>query len=486
MVEGYSSSLFALNNLKGYSTIAHDMKLHPPKPNIDLEKPFQDALFGREAFAQSLTALLRNLEDPLVIFINAPWGAGKTTFCNMWQASLRQQKLDVIYFDSYAADYFDDPFVSFSGEILELLKKRFPDEKSLVEQKEFKETAVEVGKRLAGLATKIGLRAATLGAVEVTDLKELKEMGSEIATGFSEIGAAVVEKKIAKYGDEKDALKRFTKSLQKVAAKIREEQGFPLTIIVDELDRCRPTFALALLERIKHLFDVENVAFVLLVSRDQIESYIKIVYGDVDVRGYLFKFGTLFLDLPVKQPETGLVYIKGHDDYCNTLMNHYGFGKRTPNTRFLSTCIGHFALHFRLTLRELEKVFAVLSLYYASLNDAGHNNSDLMVALLATLKVKRPDLYNWMREGHTSAQKFYEETGLDIGQVKSSDFNHEWAKNLLDCCLMSDAEFKKATEKTEGGNVRMGLSRVAESMQDRKRVIAYFASELDRFGLPPS
>src|SRR5207302_4236140 len=100
------------------------MKMNPPKVIIDEKEPFKDALFGREEFAKSLTSLLRNVSENLVIFVNAPWGEGKTTFSQMWRAYLQQQKLEVIYFDAFAADYFDDPFVSFSGEILELVDKR--------------------------------------------------------------------------------------------------------------------------------------------------------------------------------------------------------------------------------------------------------------------------------------------------------------------------------------------------------------------------
>jgi predicted KAP-like P-loop ATPase len=209
------------------------MKINPPKAIIGKEDPFEYTLFGRKEFAESLTSLLRNVEENLVIFVNAPWGEGKTTFAEMWRAQLKQRNLDVIYFDAYAADYFDDPFVSFSGEILELADKHIPGGKELSERQEFKETAVEVGKRLAGLAIKVGFRAALLGAVESSDLEAVKE----IITGASEIGSDVIEKKIENYGVEKDALKKFKESLEKLAAKVREKQKFPLTIIVDELDR---------------------------------------------------------------------------------------------------------------------------------------------------------------------------------------------------------------------------------------------------------
>jgi predicted KAP-like P-loop ATPase len=282
------------------------MTIHPPKVAVDKEEPFKHALFGREEFGKSLFSILRNVSDNLAIFVNAPWGAGKTTFAQMWLTHLReQQKLEVVYYDAYASDYFDDPFVSFSGEIVELTK-RLAGEKGLVEREEFKKSAIEVGKRLAGLATKIGLRAATLGAIESAHVNELKDIGSEIATGVSEIGSDIIKKKIENYAAEKDGLILFKTRLTKLAAKVREEQGFPLTIIVDELDRCRPDFALSLLERMKHLFDVEGLAFVLLVNRDQIENYIRAVYGyRVDARSYLLKFGNLFVDLPSSPSDFG-------------------------------------------------------------------------------------------------------------------------------------------------------------------------------------
>jgi predicted KAP-like P-loop ATPase len=326
------------------------MKIHPPKVTIDSNDPFKEALFARKNFAESLTGLLRNVNENLVIFVNAPWGEGKTTFARMWQASLWQQKFEVIYFDAYAADYCDDPFVSFSGEILALVEKHFPDTKGLAERREFKKTAVEVGKRLAGLAFKVGVRAATMGAVEVAHLTELKDIGSELSANVSEIGAEIIEKKIENHTAEKDALAAFKRSLTKLAAVVREEQGFPLTILVDELDRCRPDFALGLLERIKHLFDVEGVTFVLFVNRDQIESYIRALYGnEVDSAAYLLKFGNLFVDLPNEQPV--FRHEKGRQEYCRELFQHFGFST-TKDGSTVSRSVETLVDHFGLTLRE--------------------------------------------------------------------------------------------------------------------------------------
>ena len=56
----------------------------------------------------------------------------------MWRAQSKLEKLEVIYFDAYAADYLSEPFVSFSGEILELVNERLSEGKSLTERQQFK------------------------------------------------------------------------------------------------------------------------------------------------------------------------------------------------------------------------------------------------------------------------------------------------------------------------------------------------------------
>jgi hypothetical protein len=460
------------------------MTIHPPKVVVTKEEPFKHALFGREEFGKSLLNILRSVSDDLVIFVNAPWGAGKTTFAQMWLAYLREnQKLEVIYYDAYAADYFDDPFVSFSGEIVSLTK-RLEGDKALVEREEFKKSAIEVGKRLAGLATKVGLRAATLGALDSTQLKELKEISSEIAAGVSEIGSDIIENKIENYAAEKDALSVFKKRLTKLAAKIRKEYGFPLTIVVDELDRCRPDFALGLLERMKHLFDVEGLAFVLLVNREQIENYIRAVYGNrVDARSYLLKFGNLFVDLPSKQSVFSYQYEPGRKEYCHSLIDHYGLSKRVPQHRLLGNCAAVFADHFELTLREIEKAFAVMAIYYGSVPQS-QEDILLFVALLSVLKVKHPALYQGLSRGRISADQFFAQTALDQLRTPVGESpNEEWIMTYVKHFLMSDKELSSAIA-LEGQPAP--LARLKHHFHgDRKKIIPSLCWCLDRFSLLP-
>ncbi len=461
------------------------MRIQPPRTAIDQNEPFKEALFGRKAFAASLTQLLRNVSESLVIFVHAPWGEGKTTFAQMWRAELTRQKLEVVYFDAYATDYLDDPFISFSGEVLALSEKRLSEGKGLLARHEFQKSAVEVGKRLAGLAAKVGLKAATLGALEEAHLKELKDIGSEIAGGVAKIGSEAIEKKIAHYAEQKESLATFKNNLAKLAAIFREGQGFPLTIIVDELDRCRPDFALALLERIKHLFDVEGVAFVLLVNQNQIESYIKTVYGDVDARAYLLKFANVFVDLPRQNSESQLVYEPGRADYCRTLVAHHELSTKVRDLRSLTSCLAVFAEHFELTLREIEKVFTVLALFYSSQNSA--DALSFLVAMLSVLKVKSPHLYAQLSAGSISLKALLADIRLDQLKSRSQDFDLDWARKFISFCLMSEDEYQKAlSAEAEPKGMQTRLSQFEDHFRTpRNRIIPTLCSRLDRFSVQP-
>jgi hypothetical protein len=69
--------------------------------------------------------------------------------------------------------------------------------------------------------------------------------------------------------------------------------------LIDELDRCRPSFALETLERVKHLFDVPGVVFVLFVHGPALHSAIRRTYGQqIDPSAYLRKFISLTLSMP--------------------------------------------------------------------------------------------------------------------------------------------------------------------------------------------
>lgn len=65
----------------------------------------------------------------------------------------------------------------------------------------------------------------------------------------------------------------------------------PLYVLVDELDRCRPPFAVAMLERVKHLFEADNVVFIVATNTEQLQHSVSAIYGaSFNSKGYLNRF----------------------------------------------------------------------------------------------------------------------------------------------------------------------------------------------------
>ncbi|WP_422452435.1 KAP family P-loop NTPase fold protein [Endozoicomonas sp. ALC066] len=341
------------------------MRILRPELKINPDDPFAEDRLSREPFATELTTLFQKVSDPLVLNLYAEWGEGKTTFIKMWQAALRQKGFQSIYIDAFKHDFMDDPFITIGSSIYAEVNDKFPKQKELLEANEtFKEKAVSFGKKTFAFTAGLATRIATQGAVSGEDLGEV---GNQLV---KQSGDAIENYFKSKFDDslEQSAFSQLKDQLKDLGAAIKEEQGYPLLIIVDELDRCRPPFAIELLEKVKHLFSVENVNFILSTNLRQLRNSIKSVYGaDIDADLYLQKFVTLSTPLPKKEVSSGQPE-SYYSAFCAQLVRDYeiegSYNKWNPAD--LSQLVTYYAVHFNLSLRQIEKAIRLLALHFAS------------------------------------------------------------------------------------------------------------------------
>lgn len=124
-----------------------------------------------------------------------------------------------------------------------------------------------------------------------------------------------------------------------------------IVIFVDELDRCNPSYAVRLLEDIKHYFSIDNVTFVFSVNLSELQHMVKMVYGDkFDAFRYLDRFFDIRLNLPVADQER---YLK------NEILTSEHIG-------FLDHSILAVSSLFKLELREFYKFSRVILLIAGS------------------------------------------------------------------------------------------------------------------------
>ena len=242
------------------------------EPEVSEQEPWADDVLGRVDIAGKLTNLIRNQSVPFVVSIHGDWGTGKTFLLKRWQKDLERQQFKAIYFNAWEDDSCDDPLISILGQLSEYFKA---------------EKWQEIAEQLK--ASAVPLLRSNLASLlkHYTGLTTNVEKDRPTARDFFE-----------EYLDQrktKDALKG---KLRQLAEIVHQDSGHPLVFIVDELDRCRPTFAIELLERVKHIFDVPNLVFVFGVNRDELCKSLKSLYGDIEATVYLRRFFDMEFNLP--------------------------------------------------------------------------------------------------------------------------------------------------------------------------------------------
>ena len=395
------------------------MKLKAPPIEIPTDDPFRNDLLGRKESAEFLTELLRSTDEPMVLCINAPWGEGKSTFLRMWRQTLVNAGFKTLIFNAWENDFSDDALVSLIGE-LELGIQ----ELSLEKKKAKKATAhINKAKKLGAALLRRSIPSAIkLATAGIVDLEKISEQT------LAELGEKLAEEQIKHYEDAKKSVIGFRKELTEFAVEVCNGEGsdlekkLPLIILIDELDRCRPIYAIEILEKVKHFFSVPRVIFVLAMDKQQLGHSIRSLYGTgMDAGGYLRRFIDMDYNLP--SPERGafsraqFLRFGLHDFFKKRQVGDTQYDYRRFEELFteLFSALG-------LTLREQEHSFSLLSLAIRTTPD-NYLLFPLLLGTLIILKVKNPDLYKDFiteRLNHQDVLRYIGSTPQGVEILRSS------------------------------------------------------------------
>lgn len=243
-----------------------------PSPEYSFEK---DDVFGRKPFAKKLTKAIKAfcpLEDEAyVLSLNGSYGSGKTTFLRMWENLLQEDhKIDAIYINAWESDFDEEPLIPILTSLLNKL-----------------ENDIELDK---AAKTAMGSVANDFIA-HWTGVKVAKAIQAASESGDIQAEGAAV------YRDFWFKKKAFIKLKQCIQDYLVENEKI-LLVFVDELDRARPNYSIKFLETIKHIFNIQNVCFVLAIDRKQLQEITYKLYGKIDFENYFLRFVTRELDLP--------------------------------------------------------------------------------------------------------------------------------------------------------------------------------------------
>lgn len=352
------------------------------EPKIELyEDGFKDICkLNRAADGKKLSELVERISQPMVVALDAPWGAGKSVFLKCWvgaHTSENEGTAKTVYFDAFRHDYMDDPLIGLTGAISERLE-------SESSQAENWRKAKEAASKLAGPGARIGLSLLTAGASEITG----PFVDAALKAGSNELKNAAREF-WKKEDGKRAAMQSFRAALESVA------ESEKLVVVVDELDRCRPDYALTLLEVIKHFFDVPNVHFILGVNLKELANSVRARYGaNVEGGKYLQKFITVSMPLVprISRSASAQLQIRHFKNVSEEigLSNHW-------KGEWLEDYLRLVDHHAALSLRDVEKI-ATLAMVTPSPNGRPTQTALHLYIGSIILKVLAPDTVEKARQ----------------------------------------------------------------------------------------
>ena len=324
----------------------------------DPKNPWDDDVLDRKKIADRLTSIVRGQEAPFVISLDGRWGTGKTFLLKRWQQDLENQDFEAIYFNAWEDDFSKDPLLAIIGQLSEHFGEGL-----------LRQMAVGVAEATLNILTN------RLVGMKLDDLTP--------------------ETLLDDYRDQQATQRAVRERLKELGAKVREDTDQPLIFIIDELDRCRPTFAIELLERVKHIFDVPNIVFVFGINRGELVKSLESVYGEIDAGTYLRRFFDMEFVLPDADPRRFCAHLVAKFGLPAFFLEvdqrrggqHYS-GELTEITRFLPVVLGRMGL----SLRDMDYCVRLVALAARESLANQRLYAPLLVLLTAT-KLRDPELY---------------------------------------------------------------------------------------------
>ncbi|WP_159064930.1 KAP family P-loop NTPase fold protein [Thaumasiovibrio subtropicus] len=321
---------------------------------------------NRASYALFLTNyLVATAAHGYVLNLNSGWGTGKTYFLKRWEESIKKHH-PTVYIDAWKQDFSDDPLLTVVSSIICQLKAQ-ADKYADPFVIEKADKAVRLFKSVAPALTKGIVKKLT--GVKIDEIAESYNCDNETPNkvgdlGLGEAAGKVVQSllddhhsKIAGAEAFKDAMESWIKSVTN-----KEGINSPTFIFIDELDRCRPSYAIEMLEVIKHIFDIPLVIFVVATDTEQLQHAVKAIYGNnFDASMYLSRF---FKRRCTLKEQSRYEFIKNHFEHLSSLsLDRFNttvwpelVGNSEQCIEDLSRYISAIADVYQLPLRETEQL----------------------------------------------------------------------------------------------------------------------------------
>lgn len=437
------------------------MRLAPPTLAVSPDEGFEHDIFNAKEAGERLANVVSVLEGHSVIVLDGDWGAGKTTFIKQWAGLMRSRSHPVIYFDAFQSDHQSDAFFALLAQVLD----HFGHQPNLVG------TISDAAKQVVGSIPKVVMEWAipllTAGVIPHEALSKVLEVITDPAHDPVD---QWFKERVRSAQNEAGSIIEFRQTLSNVIKQSLEAKS-PLVFIIDELDRCKPSFALNVLERMKHIFSADDVCFVLVTHLDELSAMVKHAYGLQKPYRYLDKFYHRRVDI-------NTLLAHGKVDKTKRYLEYLVDNMSAPalfNDHYAQTVLAELCGIHNLSLRSIERTALYLGLYDNTVthrigkqspititSEHGHkpmlvlrnHESGGLVAEVCVLRICNARLYrkaahgqitfedaceffrfdSWNDSNSADARKEVWERLLTPDNSISPTMPHQWSRILPDIC----------------------------------------------------
>jgi len=323
---------------------------------IPLKDIWENDRLGYAAIGNTFTNLIKSIDMAKVISIEADFGRGKTFFRKAWSAQLREAGEVVIEIDVQQSDHSGDPVVTLLGALVDALPR-----KDGAKGKKAIESAKKLGAIGVRSVAKMVLRSGADELIDaVTDTASDKLDGFEaldgivndLGVGMSKVAGQLIAAQMAAEKVRKKELPQQLEALHE--ALIEGHDTSRVNIVIDELDRCHPDYAIAVLEAMKLVFNQSGFVFCLMVNADYLENLAQHRFGvSTNDEKYLDKFVDIRLGLgPEEDNFKNAVF-----ELASALPLAIPFGDTDSfSVKHAAELASNLAVHCKLSMRKTKRI----------------------------------------------------------------------------------------------------------------------------------
>ena len=248
-------------------------------------------ILSREEFVERLVKLTENIsanKSTTSFAINGAWGCGKSFVLDIFEEELSKyqseetamDKYFIIRYNCWKYDYYEEPLIAIVSTILDVIEEKAKLIPDTQENREIHGMLIATGIALLTIL-KTTIKSKTgVDAKAIYDAYKIVSDGAEEAANEFE-----KEHSFDVYFSFKKVMDKLHEELNKLS------KEFTIVLLVDELDRCLPEYAIKVLERLHHLSeDSTNIITVISMDKAQLESSVKQIFGFENPEKYLEKF----------------------------------------------------------------------------------------------------------------------------------------------------------------------------------------------------